>query len=139
MEIPAAGEHVFAVESIEKKRSRKVCHCAHSPVFFIYFLFVERSDDGALVRKVALRSLSRLSRFAGEVRVSGEVARMVCQVSPAIICLQVLFATLSPDNLARMNVRLRGRKSAQRRQRRPALSARRNPTVYVAKVRPVNY
>lgn len=26
MELPAAGEHVFAVESIEKKRSRKVCH-----------------------------------------------------------------------------------------------------------------
>lgn len=25
MELPAAGEHVFAVESIEKKRSRKVC------------------------------------------------------------------------------------------------------------------
>lgn len=24
MELPAAGEHVFAVESIEKKRSRKV-------------------------------------------------------------------------------------------------------------------
>lgn len=26
MELPAAGEHVFAVESIEKKRSRKVGH-----------------------------------------------------------------------------------------------------------------
>jgi len=26
MELPAAGEHVFAVESIEKKRSRKVRH-----------------------------------------------------------------------------------------------------------------
>lgn len=25
MELPAAGEHVFAVESIEKKRIRKVC------------------------------------------------------------------------------------------------------------------
>lgn len=91
MEIPAAGEHVFAVECIEKKRSRKVCHCAQSSVFFIYFPFVcGKICDGALVRKVALRSLSRWCRFAGEVRVPGEVARMVFQVSPAFVCMQVL-------------------------------------------------
>lgn len=91
MEIPAAGEHVFAVESIEKKRSRKVSRCAHSGLFFLYFLFVcGKICDGAPVRKVARRSLSRLCRFAGEVRVSGQVARMVLQVSPAFVCTQVL-------------------------------------------------
>lgn len=94
MEIPAAGEHVFAVESIEKKRSRKVRHCAHISVFFINSLFVERSDDcavdGAHVRKVAIRSLSRLCQFVGEVRVSGEVARMVFKVSPGFVLMQVV-------------------------------------------------
>lgn len=52
-------------------------------------LFVERSDDravdGAHVRKVVIRSLSRLCQFIGEVRVSGEVARMVFKVSPGFV------------------------------------------------------
>lgn len=36
MELPAAGEHVFAVESIEKKRSRKVCHKSTEGHFYTY-------------------------------------------------------------------------------------------------------
>lgn len=36
MELPAAGEHVFAVESIEKKRSRKVCHKSTEGHFYTH-------------------------------------------------------------------------------------------------------
>lgn len=44
MEIAAAGEHVFAVESIEKRRSRKVWHRAPPPVFPL--LFVDKCEAG---------------------------------------------------------------------------------------------
>lgn len=36
MELPAAGEHVFAVESIEKKRSRKVGHKSTEGHFYTH-------------------------------------------------------------------------------------------------------
>lgn len=36
MELPAAGEHVFAVESIEKKRIRKVCHKSTEGHFYTH-------------------------------------------------------------------------------------------------------
>lgn len=36
MELPAAGEHVFAVESIEKKRSRKVRHKSTEGHFYTH-------------------------------------------------------------------------------------------------------
>lgn len=102
MELPAAGEHVFAVESIEKKRSRKVCHkdifthmhmersilfspdvvFCRSPIK--WFLRWRCIAECILLRKVTLRSLCRFSPFTGEGWVSGQVARMVPKVSPLL-------------------------------------------------------
>lgn len=84
MELPAAGEHVFAVEGIEKKRIRKVTER-------------DRGGGGGMFAKIALRTLRhrRLTRasiinfpssspsptITGQDRVPGQVARMVSQVS----------------------------------------------------------
>lgn len=46
MELPAAGEHVFAVESIEKKRSRKVGD--HRQSIAGQFVQCKRADYGSI-------------------------------------------------------------------------------------------
>lgn len=71
MDLPAVGEHVFAVEGIEKKRIRKVK------------LPQTRTNVPLMVRGMYLLFLypTRFRRFSGQNRVSGEVARMVSQVS----------------------------------------------------------
>lgn len=73
MELPAAGEHVFAVEGIEKKRIRKV------------------TTRGSVLCKNAPQTLKMLalgtsltifpSTVTGQGRVPGQVARLVSQVS----------------------------------------------------------
>lgn len=73
MELPTAGEHVFAVEGIEKKRIRKV------------------TARGSVLCKNAPQTLKMLapdtsltifpSTVTGQGRVPGQVARLVSQVS----------------------------------------------------------
>lgn len=49
-----------------------------------------------VVRKVATRSLSCLCPLTGQVRVSGEVARMVFKVSAVSVCMQVALLPTGP-------------------------------------------
>lgn len=72
MDLPAVGEHVFAVEGIEKKRVRKV-------------------KPNPQLRRVAVQmhvsfffnpKCSNFVKFPGQSRVSGEVERVVTKVSP---------------------------------------------------------
>lgn len=71
MDLPAVGEHVFAVEGIEKKRLRKVKLPRTRTT-------VNGAED---VFVVPVLCSTHFHRFSGQNRVSGEVARMVSQVS----------------------------------------------------------
>lgn len=71
MDLPAVGEHVFAVEGIEKKRLRKVKQPRTGTT-------VNGAED---IFVVPVLYPTHFHRFSGQNRVSGEVARMVSQVS----------------------------------------------------------
>ncbi len=71
MDLPAVGEHVFAVEGIEKKRLRKVQLPKTRTT-------VNGAEDAFVV---PVLYPMHFRRFSGQNRVSGEVERMVCQVS----------------------------------------------------------
>ena len=77
MELPAAGEHVFAVEGIEKKRIRKVCR---------------RRETLSEIRLDFCFAMNKPYNFflpspIGKNRVPGQVARLVSEVS-----LNILYA-----------------------------------------------
>lgn len=73
MDLPAVGEHVFAVEGIEKKRLRKVKLPKTRTI-----VTVNDAEDAFVV---PVLYPMHFRRFSGQNRVSGEVARMVSQVS----------------------------------------------------------
>lgn len=71
MELPAAGEHVFAVEGIEKKRIRKVKLLTNA-----HFNSVELNSN-----VIGFLTKSLLPSPTGQNRIPGKVERVVSQVS----------------------------------------------------------
>jgi len=85
MDLPAVGEHVFAVEGIEKKRLRKVKLPRTGTT-------VNGAED---IFVVPVQYPTHFYRFLGQNRVSGEVARMVSQVSVELVYMRYFLDTLT--------------------------------------------